>query len=155
MKLKNFLLVAGDMERSKRFYKEILGLEVVMDFGANITLTGGLCLQSRDSWMEFINADSDDIVFGGNNAEIYFEEDNFDQFLEKLKDIDCIQLVHPVIEHRWGQRVIRFYDPDQHIIEVGENLKAVCKRFLDSEMTVEEVAKRMDLPLQFVNECNG
>jgi len=83
MKLKNFLLVASDMERSKRFYKEILGLEVVMDFGANITLTGGLCLQSMDSWMEFINVDSDDIVFGGNNAEVYFEEDNFDQFLPK------------------------------------------------------------------------
>ena len=39
------------------------------------------------------------------------------------------------------KRVVRFYDPDKHIIEVGENMKAVCKRFLDSEMTPEQVAE--------------
>lgn len=27
-------------------------------------------------------------VFGGNNFKIYFEEDNFDQFADKLKEYD-------------------------------------------------------------------
>lgn len=49
--------------------------------------------------------------------------------------------------------MVRFYDPDMHIIEVGENMKTVCKRFLDSGMTPEQVAKRMDVPLKFVNGC--
>lgn len=61
--------------------------------------------------------------------------------------------MHPVYEHRWGQRVVRFYDLDKHIIEVGENLKIVCKRFLDSELTIEETAKRMDVPIKFVQVC--
>ena len=142
------------MERSKTFYQEVLALHVIMDFGANVTLTGGVCLQTKDSWKEFINAENDDIVFGGKDSEIYFEEDDFDQFIEKIKSIEDIQYVHPVIEHKWGQRVVRFYDPDKHIIEVGENMKVVCKRFLDSGMTVEEVAKRMDVPVKFVNACN-
>ena len=57
------------------------------------------------------------------------------------------------MEHSWGQRVVRIYDPDKHIIEVGENIKIVCQRFLDSGMTVEQVAERMDVPMEFVNGC--
>jgi len=153
MKFKNPLLVVSDMEKSKKFYKDVLGLRVIMDFGANVTLTGGLCLQTKETWMEFIGAKENEVVFGGNNAEIYFEEDDFDSFAEKLKGLKNIDYVHPVIEHRWGQRVVRFYDPDKHIIEVGENIKFVCRRFLDSGMTEEEVAVRMDVPLKFVQDC--
>ena len=43
MKFKNPLLVVKDMAASKAFYKEILNLRVVLDFGANVTLTGGVC----------------------------------------------------------------------------------------------------------------
>ena len=153
MKFKNPLLVVSDMEKAKKFYKDVLNLRVIMDFGANVTLTGGLCLQTKETWMGFIDAKEEDIIFGGNNAEIYFEEDDFDAFAEKLKGIDDIDYVHPVIEHRWGQRVVRFYDPDRHIIEVGENMKFVCRRFLDRGMTEEEVAVRMDVPLKFVQAC--
>lgn len=153
MKFKNPLLVVSDMEKAKKFYKDVLNLRVIMDFGANVTLTGGLCLQTKETWMGFIDAKEEDIIFGGNNAEIYFEEDDFDAFAEKLKGIDDIDYVHPVIEHRWGQRVVRFYDPDRHIIEVGENMKFVCRRFLDSGMTEEEVAVRMDVPLKFIQVC--
>ncbi len=153
MKFKNPLLVVSDMEQSKKFYKDVLGLCVIMDFGANVTLTGGVCLQTKETWQEFIYAKEDEIIFGGKNAELYFEEDDFDAFAEKLKMMDGIVYVHPVFEHRWGQRVMRFYDPDRHIIEVGENMKMVCRRFLDSGMTEEEVAVRMDVPLKFVNAC--
>lgn len=153
MKYKNPLLVVTDMEKSKSFYKEILGLRVIMDFGANITLTGGVCLQTKESWMEFIEASDDEIAFAGKDAEIYFEEDNFQQFIELLKEKKDIHYVHPVIEHRWGQRVVRIYDPDKHIIEVGENMKVVCKRFMDSGMSVKEVAERMGVPEKFVKAC--
>ena len=89
---------------------------------------------------------------GGNTFEIYFEEDDFDGFENKLKNLD-INYVHPVKEHSWGQRVVRFYDPDMHIIEVGENIKCVCKRFIDSGMTLEQTAEHMDVPLKFVKDC--
>ena len=150
MKLKNPMLVVKDIDKSVEFYKKVLGLRVVVDFGANKTLTGGLCLQTLDTYKDFIG--TDEISFGGNNFEVYFEEDDFDKFSEKLKECD-VEYVHPVKEHSWGQRAVRFYDPDRHIIEVGENLQSVCKRFLDSGMTPEEVAKRMDVPIRFVNSC--
>jgi len=148
MKLKNPMLVVTDINKTVEFYKKVLGLRVIMDFGANKTLTGGLALQTVESYKDFIGTDS--ISFGGNNFEIYFEEDNFDKFVEKLKECE-VEYVHPVKEHLWGQRVVGFYDPDKHIIEVGENMKVVCRRYLDSGMTPEQVAERMDVPMKFVN----
>lgn len=52
-----------------------------------------------------------------------------------------------------GQRVVRFYDPNRHIIEVGENIKVLCRRFWDSGMTQEQVVERMDIPMKFVSVC--
>ena len=150
MKMKNPLLVVTDIDKSAAFYKKVLGLRVVMDFGANKTLTGGLALQTLESWREFIGTDA--VSFGGNSSEVYFEEDDFDKFADRLKACE-VEYVHPVKEHAWGQRVVRIYDPDRHIIEVGENLKTVCKRFLNSGMTPEQAAERMDVPLKFVKGC--
>ena len=82
----------------------------------------------------------------GNN------EITFDKFLEKLESLD-LDYVHPVREHSWGQRVLRFYDPDRHVIEVGENMKSVCRKFLDGGMTPEQTAERMGVPLKFVKGC--
>ena len=148
MKIKNPMLVVTDIDRSVEFYKKVLGLHVIMDFGANKTLTGGLVLQTLETWKNFIGTDA--VSFG--SSEVYFEEDNFDSFITKLEKCE-IEYVHPVKEHSWGQRVVRIYDPDKHIIEIGENIKAVCKRFLDSGMTKEQVAERMDVPMKFVNAC--
>lgn len=150
MKFLNSLIVIKDMEISRKFYKKVLGLHVISDFGANITLTGGICLQTKESWKEFIQKEDSDIILGGNAFELYFEEDDFDAFIEKLKGIKELQYVHEVKEHSWGQRVIRFYDPDFHIIEVGESIKMVCKRFEKQGLTLEEIAKRMDVPVKYV-----
>lgn len=146
------LIVVEDMERSRAFYRTVLGLEAVADFGANVTLECGIALQTTQSWLGFIGAREEDVRFGGNACELCFEEDDFDGFVKKLASHD-IEYVHPVIEHAWGQRVVRFYDPDRHMIEVGENMVVVCKRFLDSGLTVEQTAQRMGTPVEYVRHC--
>ena len=65
MKLQTPMLVVKDMDKSVSFYKKALGLEVIVDFGANKTLTGGLALQALESWKEFIGAH--EVSFGGND----------------------------------------------------------------------------------------
>ena len=150
MQYKGPMLVVNDIDKSVEFYENILGMSVILDFGANKTLTGGLALQTAETYKDFIDGRA--LCFGGNDFELYFEEDDFDSFIQRLK-IFKIEFVHPVKEHAWGQRVVRFYDPDKHIVEVGENLKSVCRRFLESGMTPEQTAERMDVPLKFVNSC--
>ena len=152
MKFSNPLIVVTNMEKAKQFYYDVLGLEVVVDFGANVTLKGGITLQTKDTWSTFIDKDENEILFGGNAAELYFEEDDFDSFIDKLQNYD-IEYIHPVKEHSWGQRVVRLYDSDKHIIEVGENKKMVCRRFWNSGMTPEKAAVRMDVPVEFVEAC--
>ncbi|MDD2621358.1 MAG: VOC family protein [Syntrophomonadaceae bacterium] len=144
------LLVVSDMERSKRFYYDVLGLEVVTDFGANVILTGGFFLQTKDSWCAFIRKQESEIVFGGNVAELYFEEDNFDAFIQKLDQIKAIDYIHPPVEHSWGQRAVRFYDPDKHIIEVAESITMVVRQFLNRGLSVEETAARMDVSIDYI-----
>jgi len=153
MRYKGPLLVTSDMEKARSFYSQVLGLETQYDFGANVTLTGGIYLQTKESWREFIGKPDEQIIFFNNDAELYFEEDDFDGFIEKLRGLPSIRYVHPVIEHRWGQRVLRLYDPDGHIVEIGEPLSAVCRRFMASGMTPEETAARMDVPVRFVQSC--
>jgi len=135
------------LEHSKAFYKKYLGLDVVADFGANVTLTGGIALQTLESWRSFIIGL--DVNFKSRASELYFEEDDYDAFLTK---IDGLELVHPPMEHSWGQRVVRFYDPDGHIIEVGEGMTTVSRRFAHEGMTVAEIAARMEVGEGYVKQ---
>ena len=150
MKYISTLIAVSDMKKSKQFYHDVLGMNVVADFGANVTLDGGLVMQTMDTWTSFIRTDK--VVLPNNAGELYFEEEDLDAFLENLKQFD-ICYVHPLFEHRWGQRVVRFYDPDRHIIEVGEKLNTVILRFMEQGLSAEETAIRMDIPLDFVTAC--
>lgn len=150
MKYTCTLIAVKNMENAKQFYHDVLGLEVISDFGANVTLTGGLALQTLDSWKDFIHKSDDEMIFGNNVSELYFEEEDMDTFIAKLSDIKDIEYVHTLFEHSWGQRVVRFYDRDKHIIEVGEKMNTVIKRFIDSGLSIEETAARMDVPVSYI-----
>jgi uncharacterized glyoxalase superfamily protein PhnB len=82
-------------------------------------LTGGIFLQTYETWNNFAEL-CGKITRPNNAAELYFETDDIDAFLEKLNTYENIRYVHPIKMHSWGQRAVRIYDPDGHIIEVGE-----------------------------------
>ena len=150
MKYISTLIAVSDMEKSRQFYHDVLGMQVVADFGANVSLDGGLVLQTLDTWKSFIR--TNEVVLPNNAGELYFEQEDMDAFCEHLKKFN-ICYVHPLFEHRWGQRVVRFYDTDKHIIEVGEKLDAVILRFMEQGLSTEETAARMDIPVEFVTAC--
>ena len=117
MKLKNVLIVVKDIEKSKQFYHDLFGLEVVLDNDGNMILTEGLVLQDETIWKSFLGKD---IIPENNSCELYFEESNLDAFVEKLERLyPQIQYVNKMMIHSWGQKVVRFYDLDGNLIEVG------------------------------------
>lgn len=150
MKYMGTLIAVSDMERSRRFYREVMGLKVEADFGDNVILECGISLQTVDSWKRFVG--SDEVVLGALSSELYFEEANLDLFLSHLQYFD-LEYVHKPLESGWGQRVIRFYDPDRHIIEVTEEISSVVRRFVSGGMSIKAVAERMDVPEDYVLEC--
>ena len=128
------VLAVADIATARKFYEELFGLEVWQDYGINVSFTCGLALQQAFGWL-----------VGPNNMEICFEEPDFDGFLKRLERFPGIDRLGTVTEQGWGQRVVRFYDPDGHIIEVGEEMKTVIERFLATGMTLEEVSVRTDV----------
>ena len=117
MRLKNVLIVVQDIEKSRDFYRELFGLEVVADHGGNMVLTEGLVLQDASIWKDFLKRD---IIPRNHATELYFEEKDIDGFIEKLNNCkEPIQYVNEPMEHSWGQKVVRFYDLDGNLIEVG------------------------------------
>ena len=120
MRLRNVLIVVNDIEKSKKFYKELFGLSVVLDQDGNVILTEGLVLQDAKIWKGFVQKD---ILWKNHATELYFEERDIDGFVKKLEAYpEPIEYVNPMMEHFWGQRVVRFYDPDGNLIEVGTPL---------------------------------
>ncbi|RZT02459.1 VOC family protein [Cuneatibacter caecimuris] len=140
------LISVADIDAARKFYEDLFGLEVFQDYGKNIVFTCGLALQQDFDWL--VNLPKEKILKKSNNAEIVFEEQGFDTFLNKLKEYPEIEYLGEVVEHSWGQRVIRFYDLDGHIIEVGEDMKMVIKRFLNSGMAMEAVSVKMDASVE-------
>ena len=117
MKLRNILIVVKDIEKSKQFYHDLFGLDIVLDNDGNMILTEGLVLQDEKIWREFLGKD---IVPENNSCELYFEEKDIEGFVEKLERLyPNIKYVNKLMEHSWGQKVVRFYDLDGNLIEVG------------------------------------
>ncbi len=117
MRLRNVLIVVDDIEKSRRFYKDLFGLERVLDNAGNMILTEGLVLQDKALWQNFLERE---IVAKHNASELYFEEKNIEAFVEKLERLyPDIDYVNRLMTHSWGQKVVRFYDLDGNLIEVG------------------------------------
>ena len=117
MKLKNVLIVVKDIEKSRKFYHDLFGIDLVLDNDGNMILTEGLVLQDEKIWESFLDRD---IVPKSNSCELYFEEQDIESFVEKLEKLyPDIEYVNRLMTHSWGQRVIRFYDLDGNLIEVG------------------------------------
>ena len=117
MKLKNVLIVVKDIEKSRKFYHDLFDIDLVLDNDGNMILTEGLVLQDEKIWKSFLDRD---IVPKSNSCELYFEEQDIEAFIEKLEKLyPDVEYVNRLMTHSWGQRVIRFYDLDGNLIEVG------------------------------------
>lgn len=117
MQLRNVLITVNDIEKSIRFYRDLFGLQVLLDQDGNVIMSEGLVLQDAKIWREFLQRD---LIPKNNMTELYFEESDIEGFVKKLEESEFeIEYVNELMEHSWGQKVVRFYDPDGNLIEVG------------------------------------
>lgn len=116
MKLKNILICVIDIEASKRFYKDLFGLEVLFDGESNVILSEGLVLQEKSIWEDTLEQKA---IYENNASTLYFEENDMDAFVDKVNKYNSkINIVTPYQELPWGQKLIRLYDLDGNLIEV-------------------------------------
>jgi len=117
MKLRNILIVVKDIEKSRKYYHDLFGLELVLDNDGNMILSEGLVLQDEKIWSSFLGKE---VAYRNNSCELYFEEKDIEGFARRLEELyPETEYVNEIMVHSWGQTVIRFYDPDGNLIEVG------------------------------------
>ncbi|MBD3422255.1 MAG: glyoxalase/bleomycin resistance/dioxygenase family protein [Chitinivibrionales bacterium] len=144
------VIFVDNIQKSKKFYCDILEQKVEDDFGRNIQLRCGLSLwELRDDHIIPASLERRRIRNSSNRFELYFESDNLDNVYARLSD-NSIEFLHGIHEEIWGQRTIRFFDPDGHIVEIGEPLEVFVKRFAGKGLSDEKIAETSFIPLQKV-----
>ncbi|MBN1143322.1 MAG: VOC family protein [Bacteroidales bacterium] len=144
-------LFVKDIHVSREFYETTLQLQTELDFGKNIIFKGGLAIWEiqnchiipTELGLEKI---SDRTV---NRFELYFETEDLDAVYNRVKQ-NGIRFMHEIHEEIWGQRTIRFFDPDNHLIEIGETLQQFVSRFYNQGMTIEQVSEKTHVPAEEV-----
>ena len=152
MKFHSPMIIVVDIEKSKHFYENVLHETISLDLGAYAVM-GGFSMMSRETWSEQTN---DNLVPEKGSAhcfELYFEESKLDDFIAEVQKNPDVSEFQPLTEAPWGQRTIRFLDPDGHVIEVSEPMEEVVLRLLGSGMTEQEASEKTMMPIDFVKKC--
>lgn len=117
MKYKGTLIVVKDCNHALKFYHDMFGFQLLQDNDGNMELTNHLYLQESGWWEKFIKRN---ITSNSNQSELYFEEPDIERFVERLEMLyPETEYVNRLMTHSWGQKVVRFYDLDGNLIEVG------------------------------------
>ena len=128
-------------------FKIIDDTDYKVDFGKNVIFKSGFAIWEIQNHhiipstlgLEKIN----NTLF--NRFELYFETENLPEIFELLKNRN-VRFLHEIHEEPWGQHTIRFFDPDNHLIEIGESMRQFVCRFYDQGLTIEQVSKRTSVP---------
>jgi catechol 2,3-dioxygenase-like lactoylglutathione lyase family enzyme len=117
----NPVVFVKDVQTSKRFYTEVLGLKIVQDAEVFILFEDHFSIHQADQLAFTIfgaGKGSSGELQGRDNLLLYFESPDLEGAFARVNEMAV--LIHPIQRQAWGQKVFRFYDPDRHIIEIGE-----------------------------------
>ena len=120
MRFINPIAFVRDIDRSREFYRERLGLKIVGNYGAFVLFETGFAIHDGSALEQTIwgQAAVAEQPYGRRNLLLYFEHEDVEAAFEAIAPY--VDLIHPVERQAWGQRVFRFYDPDGHAVELGE-----------------------------------
>lgn len=152
IKFKSSVIFVKDVDESRKFYEGILGQKVEFDHGECVTFVDGFAIWQIDYAHKILfgSPSYDEFLIGKIHvSELYFESDDLDRLLIKLQK-EGVEFVHSIFEQPWGQRVIRIYDWDKHIVEIGEPMVVVVKRYLQAGFSTLEVARKTSMPVSFI-----
>ena len=147
MKFHSTAIFVQDIEKSKDFYTRFLGFSVEHDFGKNVILSQGLTIW--EILPEHIINKQLHTRNDSNRFELYFENENIEEIYNILHNAG-INFLHKIHEEPWGQRTFRFFDPDNHLIEIGEPLKVFVSNMSKRGLTDSQISEKTGIPIDTV-----
>ncbi len=132
------LITVKELERSRYLFETVLSQSVIADYGENLSFEGDFSLHLKEHFSSLI--DGKEIISGRNNFELFFEHDELEPIQEQLKSLG-LEFLHEVREQPWKQKVMRFYDYDKNLIEIGESMEHVAKRLYREQYSIEDICR--------------
>ncbi len=146
------VLLVKDISVSKRFYQDLFSLEIENDFGENLAFKASFSLWQKKRAEEIIFNSKEKISGEGlKNVELYFESEDIEHIWTRIQE-KSVEIIHELREEPWGQRTLRFLDPDKYIIEIAEPLPCVVVRLYRSGWPASKISDKTQLPLSSVNK---
>jgi catechol 2,3-dioxygenase-like lactoylglutathione lyase family enzyme len=119
IRFRHSIALVRDIEVSKQFYKDILGLSIVQDFDIFVLFQNDFAIHRADLFYDYINKPYHGEKMGHDNVDFYLTTTDLEHVSDKLKE-NKIVFIHDIKQMDWGEKVIRIYDPDGHILEIGD-----------------------------------
>jgi len=142
------IVVVDDVIHSRELFEGILKLKVIADFGIyNVGFEGGLALYKKTLFKELVG--DINIVDRSNNFVLYFEVDDLDRLESEIEAQD-FEFLHKIREQPWRQRIFRFYDYDNHILEIAERMDVVSYRLFQENKSMAEISELTGVPVDQV-----
>jgi catechol 2,3-dioxygenase-like lactoylglutathione lyase family enzyme len=151
IKYQSVVLICEDVRVSLAFYQKLFNLEVELDIGGLVNFKEGISLWGQKIASELVyNGTTPSAPVDRPRQELYFETDDIDGFFEILQR-ESIRCLHPIQKAPWHQRTVRFFDPDQNLIEVGESMEEVIRRFEKEGKTTDQIAELTMMPIDVIS----
>ncbi len=119
IKFVNPIALVKNVEASKKFYVEVIGLKPAKDFDTFVLFEGNFSIHAADVFYGYINKTYLDEKLGNGNVDFYFTTSDLPAMEQKLKEAN-VEFLHGIKQHDWGEKVIRVLDPDGHLLEIGD-----------------------------------
>lgn len=144
------VLIVDNLKQSIKFFETLLGQQLLFSNSTSAIFESGITLQEKTAFVALLaKKPKPKIVAKSQSAALYFEEYNIEDFAASLKR-KKIEIVTPLTEQPWGQKIIRFFDPSGNLIEVGEPIKAVIKELYMKGESLEAIAKKVGYTVEAV-----
>jgi hypothetical protein len=61
-----------------------------------------------------------------------------------------VEFLHEIREQPWAKKVMRMYDPDGHIIEIGEHMETVVWRLFQQGLSSDQIREKTAMSREFI-----
>lgn len=147
MKFTCATFIVEDFGVSMNFYVNILNQKLIKNLGDTLIFKGPFTLCLKKAYEKQVNSNID--LRKNHSAQLYFETKNIVETYRIIKDSKT-EILHPLIEQPWGQRVFRVYDPDNHVIEIGETIKSTVLNLHAQKLSIADIAEKASITEEFI-----
>lgn len=146
------LIVVENIAVSRRFYEDCLGQKVRYDFGEDVQFEGGFSIHLKVHFLTLLGDEKPfPVTLKSHAGELFFETDEIEAVQTRLEQAG-VEFIHAIREQPWGERVMRLYDPDGHILEIGESMTAAVIRLHGQGLSNEQITQKTGMPAGFVEQ---